>query len=145
VDADRSVGRFDVQGASGVGDADVDALPGHDPPRLDTRRWTRIGSAAGTGDGPAGRASRIRAISAGVSGLGRLRSRTPSAASCSTPRSIRTGDPPAGELESDRMLPPRAISPQALTSRSTSTGPPGVTDPVDTGGGPAGLPPSASS
>ncbi len=30
VDADGPVGRFDVHGASGVGDPDVDALSGHD-------------------------------------------------------------------------------------------------------------------
>src|SRR3954470_14649018 len=44
VEADRAVCRLYVQGASGVGDADVDALPGHDrgasagPPPLDPDR-----------------------------------------------------------------------------------------------------------
>jgi hypothetical protein len=59
-------------------------------PRELIRRCTRSGSEARAGGGPAGRASRMRASSAVVSGLGRLRSRTPSSTSWSRPRSMRT-------------------------------------------------------
>jgi hypothetical protein len=44
VGGDDPVGRFDVQGASGVADADLNALAGDDQgAALDTRRCTRIG------------------------------------------------------------------------------------------------------
>jgi hypothetical protein len=125
--------------APGVADPDADAPSGHDQgaatehPPLDA---DRLGSAAGTVAGPAGRASRIRAISAAVSGLGRLHSRTPSAASCRDAAVDSDGDPLAGEPDPDGCWrPARATSPQALTSRSTSTGPPGITGPPITGGG----------
>lgn len=53
------------------------------------------------------------------------------------------GDAHANEVVADRVLvPARPTWPQALTSRSTSIGP---TGPGAAGGGPAGLPPSASS
>jgi hypothetical protein len=78
VDPPGAVGGFDGEGVSVVDDTDVDALPGNDEgAAAETRRCTRSGAAARAGGGPAGRASRSRASSVGMSGLGRLRSSTP--------------------------------------------------------------------
>src|SRR5215813_3204238 len=90
VDAEGMVGGLDGQGSSSVDDSDVNCRAMVMAPRLLTRRSTWTGPAAGWGDGPAGRASRLRASSEGVSGLGRLRSSMPSWTSWSRPWSRRT-------------------------------------------------------
>jgi hypothetical protein len=58
-DPDGPVGGFDGQGGPAWAMPTWMRCPATTrAPRLDTRRWTRIGSAAGTGGGPVGRASR---------------------------------------------------------------------------------------
>ena len=87
-------------------DADVDALPGDDQgaaaadPSLDAQRFGGRG-----GWGPAGRASRRRACSAGVSGLGRLRSSMPPASELQQAAVEADGEASAGVLDADRVLP----------------------------------------
>ena len=147
VDTDGPVGRFHVQGASGVDDADVDPLTGQnqgasaghaplDPDRLGRRDWWRPGRAGVADPGDLRRGQWVGQAAQQDAVRGQLQHAVVDP----------NGDAPAGELDPDGCCrPARATSPQALTSRSTSTGPPGITGAIDTGDGPAGLPPSASS
>src|ERR671932_428722 len=73
-------------------------------PRLDTRRWSRIGSAAGTGGGPAGRASRRRAISGRGERVGQAAQQDAVRGQLQHAVVDPDGDASAGELDPDGML-----------------------------------------
>ncbi|MET8551738.1 hypothetical protein [Micromonospora zamorensis] len=141
VDAEGRVGVFDGEGSTGVTDADVDFLAGDDEDAAAAdasfdASWFRCGG----GRGPAARASRMRACSIEVSGLGRLRSRGPVGIEEMQHSAVEAdGDAPAARwYPMGCCRPARLTRPMALTSRSTPMGAPGLSWPAVIGGGPAG-------
>lgn len=112
------------------------------------RRCTGTGVVRGWGGGPAGRAERSRRISAGLNGLGRVRSGSRVSGSknirvCSSTRMLTRR--PARISAASTTCWPRETVPAALTVRSTSTGPAGPPwGATGRGAGPAGRPPVRS-